>query len=90
MFYIKKISLLTGANVISTLDLEPGLNIIYGESNTGKSLIVDCIDYIFAYFCNACTRKSGISSIAYYIFYVFATSHIRIHIAPISEATKLI
>ncbi|MDD3034082.1 MAG: hypothetical protein PHT25_05755 [Bacteroidales bacterium] len=47
MFYIKKISLLTGANVISTLDLEPGLNIIYGESNTGKSLIVDCIDYMF-------------------------------------------
>lgn len=47
MFYIKKISLLTGTNVISTLDLEPGLNIIYGESNTGKSLIVDCIDYMF-------------------------------------------
>lgn len=47
MFYIKKISLLTGTNVISVLDLEPGLNIIYGESNTGKSLIVDCIDYMF-------------------------------------------
>lgn len=47
MFYIKKISLLTGGNVVSTLDLESGLNIIYGESNTGKSLIVDCIDYMF-------------------------------------------
>lgn len=47
MFYIKKISLLTGSNVVSTLDLESGLNIIYGESNTGKSLIVDCIDYMF-------------------------------------------
>ncbi|MDB8711979.1 AAA family ATPase [Mediterraneibacter gnavus] len=47
MFYIKKISLLTGINVVSELDLEPGLNIIYGESNTGKSLIVDCIDYMF-------------------------------------------
>lgn len=47
MFYIKRISLLTGKNVISTLDLESGLNIVYGESNTGKSLIVDCIDYMF-------------------------------------------
>ncbi|MDO5560595.1 MAG: AAA family ATPase [Oscillospiraceae bacterium] len=47
MFYIKRISLLTGGNVTSTLDLESGLNIIYGESNTGKSLIVDCIDYMF-------------------------------------------
>ena len=47
MFYIKKISLLTGTNVISTLDLELGLNIKYGESNTGKSPIVDCIDYMF-------------------------------------------
>lgn len=47
MFYIKKISLLTGTNVISTLDLELGLNIKYGESNIGKSPIVDCIDYMF-------------------------------------------
>jgi hypothetical protein len=29
------------------LELDSGLNIIYGESNTGKSLIVDCIDYMF-------------------------------------------
>ncbi|MDK2942242.1 MAG: hypothetical protein PWP56_1755 [Acetobacterium sp.] len=47
MFYIKKISLLTGNNEISVLELDSGLNIIYGESNTGKSLIVDCIDYMF-------------------------------------------
>jgi DNA repair ATPase RecN len=47
VFYIKKISLLTGNNEISVLELDSGLNIIYGESNTGKSLIVDCIDYMF-------------------------------------------
>lgn len=47
MFYIKRLTLVTGNGVQSYLDLEPGLNIIYGESNTGKSLIVDCIDYMF-------------------------------------------
>ena len=47
MFYIKKISLLTENNIVSDVDLKPGLNIIFGESNTGKSLILDCIDYMF-------------------------------------------
>ena len=47
MFYIKRIILHTGENdAISTVELGPGLNIIYGESNTGKSLIRDCIDYL--------------------------------------------
>ena len=32
---------------ISDVDLKAGLNIIYGESNTGKSLIVDCLDYLY-------------------------------------------
>lgn len=47
MFYIKKITLVTGNDIQSHIDFESGLNIIYGESNTGKSLIVDCIDYMF-------------------------------------------
>lgn len=47
MFYIKRISLLTGENTISSVDLTLGLNIIYGESETGKSLVLDCIDYMF-------------------------------------------
>ena len=47
MYYIKNIILLTGNNVKSTLPLEPGLNIIYGQSNTGKSLVLDCIDYLY-------------------------------------------
>ena len=46
MFYIKKITLITGQDVHSSIDLEPGLNIIYGESNTGKSLVLDSIDYL--------------------------------------------
>ena len=47
MYYVKNIILLTGDDVTSMLPLEPGLNIIYGQSNTGKSLILDCIDYLY-------------------------------------------
>lgn len=31
----------------SIIDLEPGVNVILGPSNTGKSMVVDCIDYLF-------------------------------------------
>lgn len=47
MYYVKNIILLTGNGVTSTLPLAPGLNIIFGQSNTGKSLILDCIDYLY-------------------------------------------
>ncbi len=47
MFYIKRITLVTGNDLQSYVEFDAGLNIIYGESNTGKSLIVDCIDYMF-------------------------------------------
>ena len=47
MFYIKRLTIVTGNGVLSNLDFDAGLNIIHGESNTGKSLIVDCIDYMF-------------------------------------------
>ena len=45
--YIKKLAVSGGSHVSSILEFSPGLNIIIGPSNTGKSLIVDCIDYIF-------------------------------------------
>lgn len=47
MFYIKRIALVTGNGLQSYVEFDAGLNIVYGESNTGKSLIVDCIDYMF-------------------------------------------
>lgn len=50
MYYIKKIIISsqndTVGKVNSTLDLAPGLNIVYGPSNTGKTLILDCIDFM--------------------------------------------
>lgn len=46
-FYIKKLSL-TGANVeVSSIDFVDGLNIICGPSDTGKSYIAECFDYMF-------------------------------------------
>ncbi|WP_295268835.1 AAA family ATPase [Veillonella sp.] len=45
MFYIKELSILANDKV-SKLMFIPGVNIIYGPSNTGKSMILDCIDYM--------------------------------------------
>lgn len=47
MYYIKKLTLTSKDGTVSDVDLKSGLNIIYGESNTGKSLIVDCFDYLY-------------------------------------------
>ena len=44
MFYIKKVGL-KGELGDSSLDLSTGLNVVVGSSNTGKSIIVECIDY---------------------------------------------
>ena len=48
MFYIKKLICQTKNNGTSELDFTSGLNIIYGPSNTGKSLVIDCVDFMMA------------------------------------------
>lgn len=63
MFYIKKLTLLNEKGSTSTLDLDPGLNIIYGRSNTGKSMIVDCIDYMLGAKEHRFDTKLGIKKI---------------------------
>lgn len=47
MFYLKKFILTTQKGEKATVDLQPGLNIIHGPSNTGKSIIVDCVDFMY-------------------------------------------
>lgn len=44
MFYISNVGL-SGKLGDSDLALNRGLNVVYGSSNTGKSIIVECIDY---------------------------------------------
>ena len=47
MYFIKKIRIITENDTVSELPLDSGVNIIYGPSNTGKSLICECIDFLF-------------------------------------------
>lgn len=50
MYYIKEIIITSEGNnkekVVSRLPLQPGLNIICGPSNTGKTHVLDCIDFL--------------------------------------------
>lgn len=45
--YIKKLIVSGGGKEPSVLEFDEGLNIICGPSNTGKSYILECIDYLF-------------------------------------------
>lgn len=38
-----------GGHKTTVIDFKPGLNFILGPSNTGKSLVMDCIDYVFGF-----------------------------------------
>lgn len=46
-FYISKITARGSGKKDSVIDLQPGLNIIQGRSNTGKTCIIKCIDFCF-------------------------------------------
>ena len=46
-FYIKKLSIFGQDKTPSYVDFEKGLNIIHGVSDTGKTCIVKCIDFVF-------------------------------------------
>lgn len=46
-FYIKQISALGDGKQLSTISFEDGINIIYGASNSGKSYIIGCINFMF-------------------------------------------
>lgn len=45
--YIEKIIVTGSGKTDSIIELSNGVNIIYGPSNTGKTYIVKCIDYMF-------------------------------------------
>ena len=46
-FYIEEIKVSGLGKTDSIIELKRGANIIYGPSNTGKSYIINCIDYMF-------------------------------------------
>lgn len=58
-FYIKRIIVSGGKNEPSVIDFGKGLNIVCGPSNTGKSYIVECLDYLFGSKTIRLDQKSG-------------------------------
>ena len=63
MFYIKKLRI-TGPGVkAAEVEFKKGLNIVHGPSNTGKSYILECIDYILAGKETSFDEKTGYNKI---------------------------
>ena len=48
-FYIDKLIVSGGGHTTTVIDFKPGLNFILGPSSTGKSLMMDCLDYAFGF-----------------------------------------
>ena len=46
-FYIKRVTALGKGKQDAVIELTAGLNIIHGLSDTGKSSVLLCIDFIF-------------------------------------------
>lgn len=46
-FYIKEVTAVSAEKGNASVTFGPGLNIIQGHSNTGKTYVAKCIDYIF-------------------------------------------
>ncbi|MDR0696110.1 MAG: AAA family ATPase [Christensenellaceae bacterium] len=46
-YWIKKLSILGENKTTSSIEFDKGLNVIYGVSDTGKTCIIKCIDYVF-------------------------------------------
>lgn len=46
-FYIKQLTVSGIGSTPTVIDFKPGTNIIYGNSDIGKSYIVECLDFLF-------------------------------------------
>lgn len=46
-FYLKKLSIFSQGKTPSYIEFSKGLNIIFGVSDTGKTCILKCIDFVF-------------------------------------------
>ena len=46
---LKKLTVSGPGQKDSVIEFGPGLNLIIGPSNTGKSMVMDCIDYMFGF-----------------------------------------
>lgn len=66
-FYISKL-IVSGVELPdSTIEFKDGVNIIYGPSNTGKSYVIRCIDYLFGSDNSPIGEESGYNTIEIHI-----------------------
>ncbi len=63
-FYIKTISAYGSGKKTSVINLQDGLNIIYGPSNTGKTYIVNTIDFLFGAKDDPMDRQLGYTKVS--------------------------
>ncbi|MCL5058105.1 MAG: AAA family ATPase [Actinobacteria bacterium] len=57
--YIQKLRITGKGKLPAEIEFVRGLNIIYGPSNTGKTYILQCIDYLFGAKDNPISREHG-------------------------------
>lgn len=75
-FFIKQLTV-SGDNVKPTvIDFKPGTNIIYGNSDIGKSYVVECLDFIFGAKSMRLKYTSGYSTVSA----IIQTSQGEIHL----------
>lgn len=63
-FYIKKITAYSPSKEPATIDFTPGLNIICGVSESGKTCVLKCIDFLFGGNKPFAIEKTGYDSIS--------------------------
>ena len=66
-FYIEKMEI-SGAGVETAVyEFQPGANIIYGESDSGKSYVTECLDYMFGEKTMRLKASSGYDTIVLHV-----------------------
>ena len=85
-FFIKKLIITGKGKEPSVIDFDAGLNIVCGPSDTGKSYIVECIDYIFGSSNIPIDEKSGYDCVKM----VVETKHGTVTAERVFKTNKLI
>ncbi|MBD5637572.1 hypothetical protein HYI18_02935 [Clostridium botulinum] len=85
-FYIQKITASGPGKEDSTVEFTPGLTVITGPSNTGKTCIVKCINYIFGNENLPFSEKTGYKKVSM----VVQTSNGSVNFERLLEENKII
>lgn len=84
-FYIEKLIVTGTGKEPSILDFKPGLNIVSGPSDTGKSYVLECIDYLFGSDNTRLDRNTGYD----WVKLIIATNTGRITLERQVDANKI-